>query len=51
VGTSETLALAGGLGLSYVKDIVTLHKGSIELIEEVKQGTCFLIKLPLQWKA
>jgi signal transduction histidine kinase len=40
-----------GLGLSYVKDIITLHKGSIELIEEVNQGTCFLIKLPLQWKA
>lgn len=39
-----------GLGLSYVKEIITLHKGSIELMEDLNQGTCFLIKLPLQWK-
>jgi signal transduction histidine kinase len=40
-----------GLGLSYVKEIITLHKGSIELMENLNQGTCFLIKLPLKWKA
>jgi signal transduction histidine kinase len=39
-----------GLGLSYVKEIITLHKGSIELMDEFNEGTCFLIKLPLLWK-
>jgi two-component system phosphate regulon sensor histidine kinase PhoR len=39
-----------GLGLSYVKEIIALHMGSIELMDALSQGTCFLIKLPLQWK-
>lgn len=39
-----------GLGLSYVKEIINLHKGNIELLESVNKGTYFLIKLPLQWK-
>jgi two-component system phosphate regulon sensor histidine kinase PhoR len=39
-----------GLGLSYVKEIIKLHKGNIELLEGVNKGTYFLIKLPLQWK-
>ena len=36
-----------GLGLSYVKKIIELHKGKIELISKIKDGTKFIIKLPL----
>ena len=35
-----------GLGLSYVKSIIELHKGSIELMSEVNKGTTVTIKLP-----
>ena len=37
-----------GLGLSYVKKIIELHKGKIELISKIKDGTKFIIKLPLK---
>ena len=37
-----------GLGLSYVKKIIDLHKGKIELISKVKTGTKFIIILPLK---
>ena len=37
-----------GLGLSYVKKIIELHKGKIELISKIKEGTKFIIKLPLK---
>lgn len=35
-----------GLGLSYVKSIIELHGGSIELTSEQNKGTTVLIKLP-----
>lgn len=35
-----------GLGLSYVKKIITLHKGSIELESTINIGTKITIKLP-----
>ena len=37
-----------GLGLSYVKKIIELHKGRIELISKIKEGTKFIIKLPVK---
>ncbi|MHA1378072.1 MAG: ATP-binding protein [Candidatus Helarchaeota archaeon] len=35
-----------GLGLPFVKDIIEMHKGSIELESKVGVGTTFVIKLP-----
>jgi two-component system phosphate regulon sensor histidine kinase PhoR len=35
-----------GLGLAYVKKIIELHKGSIELRSEKGNGTSFIITLP-----
>lgn len=35
-----------GLGLTYIKNIVKLHKGSIELHSEKGKGTTFIITIP-----
>ncbi len=36
-----------GLGLHYVKRIVHLHKGSLEVSSKQNEGSTFIIKLPL----
>jgi signal transduction histidine kinase len=36
------------LGLSIVKDLVDMLKGSIEVKSEVAHGACFIVQLPLQ---
>ena len=35
-----------GLGLTYIKSIIELHGGSIELQSEIGKGTSFIIRLP-----
>lgn len=37
-----------GLGLSYVKKIVDLHKGEIKLESKINQGTTFQLSFPLE---
>ncbi|MEM0992210.1 MAG: HAMP domain-containing sensor histidine kinase [Bacteroidota bacterium] len=36
-----------GLGLSYVKQIIRLHKGNISVESEAGEGTCFKIVIPI----
>jgi signal transduction histidine kinase/DNA-binding response OmpR family regulator/ligand-binding sensor domain-containing protein len=36
-----------GLGLSIVKNIITLHKGTIEVQSKINEGTVFTILLPI----
>ena len=37
-----------GIGLSIVKEIISQHKGRIDVKSEVGEGTCFRIELPLR---
>jgi signal transduction histidine kinase len=39
---------SSGLGLSIVKDLVDMLKGSIDVRSEVGKGACFIVKLPYQ---
>ena len=36
-----------GLGLNYVKKIIKLHKGKIELESKIKEGTKITVKIPI----
>ena len=36
-----------GLGLAYVRNVVTLHQGEVNVESEYGKGTTFTIKLPL----
>jgi two-component system, OmpR family, phosphate regulon sensor histidine kinase PhoR len=39
-----------GLGLSYVKAIVTAHRGAIDVRSEVGKGSTFVLTLPHRWE-
>jgi signal transduction histidine kinase/ABC-type multidrug transport system ATPase subunit len=45
-GTLASSAVGSGLGLSIARGIVLAHGGRLEL-EDVPQGTCFLVALPV----
>lgn len=48
VRSERTKAIAGsGLGLSIVKRIVDLHKGTVYIESKEKQGTTFMVSLPV----
>lgn len=49
IANPQAHPFSSGLGLSIAKDIVRMHKGSIEAISEEGQGTEFRITLP-RWK-
>jgi len=36
-----------GLGLFYVREIIELHGGKVEVFSKLGQGSCFVIRLPL----
>jgi two-component system phosphate regulon sensor histidine kinase PhoR len=39
-----------GLGLSYVKAIIDMHKGDVEVDSDINKGSTFTLKLPLNSK-
>lgn len=46
---SRSRSMGGaGLGLSIVKNIIEKHHGTITISDQIPQGTCFTIELPLQ---
>jgi signal transduction histidine kinase/DNA-binding NarL/FixJ family response regulator len=46
-GDKERLNTGTGIGLSVVKEIITLHSGTIQALSEPGKGTEFIIQLPL----
>jgi len=45
---SENVAHGSGLGLALVKELVTLHKGTITVDSKVNLGSCFTTKFPIE---
>ena len=45
--TSKPVGKGTGLGLSVVSGIMEAHKGKIDVVSKIGQGTSFIISLPL----
>lgn len=45
-GENKKFAGGNGIGLSLTKKIIDLHKGNIDVISKVKEGTTFTLELP-----
>ncbi|MBR1574079.1 MAG: response regulator [Bacteroidales bacterium] len=39
--------IGNGIGLSLVKSLVTLHKGSIDVVSNEQMGNCFTVRIPI----
>jgi len=46
LGRQNQLRSGTGIGLAVAKDIITAHKGTIEVHSKEGEGTCFIISLP-----
>ncbi|MEN0048424.1 MAG: two-component regulator propeller domain-containing protein [Bacteroidota bacterium] len=40
-----------GIGLAYTKSLVELHRGTIEVESKKGEGSCFIVRLPMEKKA
>ncbi|MBR6246065.1 MAG: response regulator [Bacteroidales bacterium] len=39
--------IGNGIGLSLVKSLVTIHKGTIEVVSNEREGNCFIVRIPI----
>lgn len=44
----ERQSTGSGIGLSLVRDFVTLHEGTVRVVDNVGSGSVFLIELPVK---
>ena len=44
----EHQSTGSGIGLSLVRDFVTLHEGTVRVVDNVGSGSVFLIELPVK---
>jgi len=47
-GKSNGTAHGSGIGLNLVKEFVSLHKGSIEVHDNISKGSVFVIRIPVE---
>ena len=45
---TAAFAIGLGLGLSMIRQIVSLHGGSVSVESQPGQGSCFTVRLPLE---
>ena len=45
LGTAST---GSGIGLSLVRDYVTLHGGEVQVVDNVSQGSVFIVRIPIK---
>lgn len=39
--------IGNGIGLSLVKSLVTIHRGSIDVVSNEREGNCFIVRIPI----